>query len=81
MPFKSRHHLVPATEGGKEAIGLHRICHDFIHATFHENELRDTYNTIEALLREERVQKFVKWVRKKPVDFYTPTKMSNTRWR
>lgn len=72
--IKSRHHLVPACEGGKETVPVHRVCHDFLHATFHENELRDTYNTAEKLRVHPDVARFVKWVSGEPLDFHSPSK-------
>lgn len=79
----SEHHLIPITEGGRrgEVIHIHRICHDKIHATFHENELRDHYNTVIALRSHPAIAKFVKWVSEKPADFYASTRMTRTRWR
>ncbi|MEM1297471.1 MAG: HNH endonuclease [Verrucomicrobiota bacterium] len=69
--LESRHHLTPKLKGGKHgpiAI-LHTICHGKIHSLLTEAELARTYNTIEALLQHEEIQKFVKWVKKRPIDF------------
>ena len=73
----SLHHLVPKCKKGKETVSIHRCCHDFIHATFTDKELARDYNTIEKLLADERIQKFAKWVSKKPADFLNPSTMSN----
>jgi hypothetical protein len=76
---RDEHHLVPRLKGGKETQHLHRICHRQIHALFSEQELASKYNTVEALLEHPEIQKFVKWVRTKPIDFIECTKLSNRR--
>lgn len=77
------HHLIPKLKGGRKGpvVTLHKVCHQFIHATFSENELARTYNTIEALLTHEAVQKFVAWIKKKPANFYDPPKEQNSKKR
>lgn len=65
------HHLIPKSKGGKEKIKMHKICHRTIHATFKENELSNRYNTIENLLSHDKIKSFIKWVRNKPIDYYT----------
>ncbi len=68
----SKHHLIPKSRDGKhtDTVILHNICHQKIHSLFSEKELMRDYNTIEKLLTNEGVQKFVKWVSKKPPEFY-----------
>tara|TARA_R110002096_G_scaffold179153_1_gene356098 strand:+ start:7995 stop:8288 length:294 start_codon:yes stop_codon:yes gene_type:complete len=69
--LESRHHLTPKLKGGKHgpiAI-LHTICHGKIHSVLTESELAKNYSTIEALLEHEEIQKFVAWVKKRPIDF------------
>ena len=65
------HHLIPVLKGGinGETVELHFICHSKIHSYFKESELRDKYNTIEKLLENNEIKKFVKWVSKKPLNF------------
>lgn len=63
------HHLVPKSKGGKKTVGLHRICHDQIHAIFTDAQLAKKFSTIEALLEDPAVQKFVAWVKSKPPGF------------
>lgn len=64
------HHLIPKTFRGRATEPVHRICHQKIHATFSERELYNYYHTFERLLEHEQIQRFVAWVRKKPLDFY-----------
>jgi hypothetical protein len=71
-PPISRHHLVPLSQGGKggDVVLMHNICHNKVHAVFNEKELARSYPTVEKILENEDIQKFVKWVRKKPLDFF-----------
>ena len=73
------HHWVPKTKGGKVVAPLHRICHRQIHALFSEAELAQRYSTVEALLTDEAVRTFVRWVRSKPNDFYERTRRSGRK--
>ncbi len=68
---QSRHHLVPKLKGGKggPTVLLHHICHREIHATLTEAELARDYNTITALRAHPRLEKFIRWVRKRPPGF------------
>jgi len=68
-----QHHLVPKSQGGKKTVSLHPICHRKVHALFNEKELARRFATIEALLQNEEIQTFVKWVAGKPPDFYRKT--------
>ncbi len=75
LPDKpSKHHLIPKTFKGKEIVLLHKICHRQIHANFTERELLNHYHTIERILKNENIQKFVKWVKNKPPEFHVRTK-------
>ena len=73
-----QHHLKPHTFSNRDKsvhadnnkVNLHRICHQKIHATFSEKQLLDYYHTIDRLREHEQIQKFIKWVSKKPVEFY-----------
>jgi len=71
---RDEHHLIPKLKGGKETVALHRICHKQIHALFSESELAQHYASIAALLGHEAIQKFVTWVRSKPVGFNERTR-------
>ncbi|MGV8936026.1 MAG: HNH endonuclease [Allorhizobium sp.] len=63
------HHLVPKSKGGKQTVILHRVCHDQIHAVFSDAQLAKKFSTIEAILEDEAVQKFVGWIKTKPPGF------------
>lgn len=63
------HHLVPKSKGGKKTVGLHRVCHEQIHAIFTDSQLAKKFSTIEAILEDPAVQKFVVWVKSKRPGF------------
>lgn len=67
----NKHHLIPKTFGGREVFQIHVVCHTKIHSVFTERELQHHYHTWERLKEHEEIQKFIKWVRKKPADFKT----------
>ncbi len=73
------HHLVPKTYGGRETVLLHPICHRKIHAVFTERDLRNRFNTIEALKGHEEIRRFINWIAKKDPDFHIATYISNER--
>jgi hypothetical protein len=80
LPEKpSKHHLIPKTFKGKEIVLLHRVCHRQIHANFTERELLNYYNTIERLLENENIRKFVDWVKNKPPDFHVRTRNTSRK--
>jgi hypothetical protein len=78
----NEHHLIPRSRkhrnkelfNSTEVIKVHEICHNAIHASISETELLQQYHTVPALLAHPNIQAFVKWVKKKPIDFYTSTK-------
>ena len=63
----NEHHLIPHTFGGKDKIELHIICHDKLHHTFSEREMVNHYHTVERILENEEIQKFIKWIGKKDI--------------
>lgn len=65
-----QHHLMPKMYGGRQTIAIHKMCHQKIHATFTEAELRTYYHTVDRLLEHHEIQKFVKWIGKKDPSFY-----------
>jgi hypothetical protein len=75
------HHLVPRTFKGTEKYPLHRICHTKIHSVFTERELANYYHTWDRLRENDLIASFIKWVRKKPLDFYDRNIDSNDRNR
>jgi 5-methylcytosine-specific restriction endonuclease McrA len=70
------HHLVPKSKGGRQTVLLHRVCHDQIHAIFTNSQLAKTFSTIEAILENPDIQKFVAWIKSKPPGFSGSAKES-----
>lgn len=68
---QSIHHLIPKLKGGKSGptVLLHHICHKEIHASLSEAELAQTYFTIDNLRTYPRLERFIKWVAKRPPEF------------
>ncbi|TNE62234.1 MAG: HNH endonuclease [Alphaproteobacteria bacterium] len=75
------HHLIPKSEGGRDVVALHPICHRKIHALFNEKELARRYATIGALRETEEIRHFVAWLRGKPPDFHRRTEPTGGRKR
>ncbi|WP_119154804.1 HNH endonuclease signature motif containing protein [Caldimonas tepidiphila] len=69
-PSADEHHLVPVSEGGRDKVLVHRICHRKIHATFSEKELAREFHTWEALRAHPEIAAFVRWVAGKPPEYY-----------
>jgi len=70
------HHLIPRSEGGKETVPLHRICHRQIHALFSETELARDYHSIAALQAHPGMAAFLSWIASKPPEFSGRTRKS-----
>mgnify|MGYP000288909393 FL=1 len=68
---QSRHHLIPRLKGGKggPTVVVHHICHREIHATLTEAELARSYSDIDALRNHPHLKTFIRWVRRRTVDF------------
>jgi len=64
--YAEKHHLQPVSRGGKhkEKVLFCVDCGDQVHQLFTNKELEQIYGTLEALRSEERVQKWIKWIRK-----------------
>ena len=80
---QSLHHLVPKLRGGKggPVVLVHQICHNEIHASASEAELARLWSTPEDLRRHPRLEKFVRWVRKRPADFHSKTPGARRGWK
>lgn len=65
----TKHHLLPREEGGKEEhISLIcENCHKQIHALYTNKELAVRLNTIRDLQEDEKIIKYLKFIRKQPV--------------
>lgn len=45
----------------KMTIAICRLCHSTIHKFFTNEELASRYNTVDALMEDERFERFVEW--------------------
>jgi len=72
--YKEKHHLVPCSKGGKDVVVVCIDCGNQVHQLFTNNDLRDRYNTIEALKSNVDVQKWIRWVCKRPFGVCMKTK-------
>ncbi|MBL8027343.1 MAG: HNH endonuclease [Fibrobacteres bacterium] len=63
--YLEKHHLTPKSKGGTETIVCCIDCGNQVHKLFTIKELEHTYNTLNSLLLNEKVIKWVSWVRKK----------------
>ncbi|WP_038282766.1 hypothetical protein [Pacificimonas flava] len=68
-----RHHPVPKSRRGRDTVPVHPICHRTIHAIFTNAELARTFYTPAALAAHPDVSRFLRWIAKKPPDFYAST--------
>lgn len=78
-PSVDWHHFLPRTEGGRAAAPVHRICHRKLHTLWTERELARLYSTPEAICGHPEIQRFVRWLRGKPPEFWAPTRAQRRR--
>ncbi|MFT4947097.1 MAG: 5-methylcytosine-specific restriction protein A [Natronomonas sp.] len=57
------HHLRPERRVESPTVMLCRPCHDQIHAVFTNEELREEYDTVDALQSADRLQAYLDWIR------------------
>ena len=75
----TQHHLTPKEKGGKpdDRVTMCRPCHKQVHALFGNTDLARVHNTVPALRALPELQRFIKWVRKQPVQTNVTTRQSN----
>lgn len=64
----TKHHLLPREEGGKEEhiAYICEACHKHIHALYTNRELAIRLNTIKDLQEDEKIAKYLKFIKKQP---------------
>ena len=69
--FIEKHHLVPCSKHGAKGDKLVVCCNcgDMLHQLFDNKQLAKELNTLDKIMQNESVIKWVQWVRKKPDDF------------
>lgn len=70
---RERHHIVPKSKGGTEMVAVHPICHRKIHKVFTNAELA-ALGSIEVLKSYPEMERFIRWLKRKPPDFHAPTR-------
>lgn len=70
------HHAVPKSEGGRDTVPVHPICHRAIHAAASNPDLARTGGDMGALRDEPAIARFLAWIADKPPDFHAPTRRS-----
>jgi 5-methylcytosine-specific restriction protein A len=58
-----RHHLRPEERKTSPTVTLCRPCHDQIHAVFSNEELRASFDSIDALQSADRLADYLSWIR------------------
>ena len=58
-----QHHLVPENRRESPTVTLCRPCHKQIHTLFTNEELRESYDTVEKLREADRIQEYIDWIR------------------
>jgi 5-methylcytosine-specific restriction enzyme A len=75
------HHLLPKEMGGNfgPTAQLCIPCHKHIHALYTNNEIAARLSTISDLRKDEKISRFIKWIRKQPATKIMKIKKSNER--
>jgi len=76
------HHLRPEERATSPTVMLCRPCHDQVHALFTNAELRETYDTVEALRAADRTRGYLDWIRgteKLDIDVATSDRVRDRR--
>ena len=68
------HHRIPKSEGGRETVPVHPICHRTIHALVANAELARGYADLDTLRARDDMARFLKWIADKPADFHAPVR-------
>ena len=69
VPLITLHHLLPKQKGGgpEHTVPMCRPCHGHLHALYDNHTLAVALSSLEALRRDPKVMKFVKFIRKQDV--------------
>lgn len=65
--YTEKHHLIPRCKKGKKTptIPVCNDCGNYVHQIFTEKELAKEYNTLEKLLADPKIQKWIAWIKNK----------------
>ena len=76
-----RHHFVPRSRGGRQTEFVHRICHRKLHSLFTEKQLASEFSTPEAIHADPDMAAFIRWVRRKPAEYYDNSRTAKRKRR
>ncbi|MGG7178836.1 HNH endonuclease [Clostridium paraputrificum] len=70
VPEITEHHLVPKERGGKDfhTAKLCKVCHKQIHALYTNRELAARLFSISRLKDDEKIKRYLNFIRKQPAD-------------
>lgn len=76
----TEHHLIPKERGGKncDTALLCKVCHKQVHALYTNRELAARLFSISRLKDEEKIKKYLKFIRNHPGDAHITIKKSKT---
>lgn len=73
--FFEKHHLEPAQKRKEsETIDVCHQCGDQLHLLFSNYELKNNLNTLNSILENDKVKKYVQWVKKRPIEQHISVK-------
>ncbi|MGA9289945.1 MAG: HNH endonuclease [Anaerobacillus sp.] len=77
------HHLTPKEQGGtfEPTAVLCVACHKQIHAIYSNHELASRLDSIQKLKEDDKIRRFLKWIRKQPGTKIVTTRKSTDRKR
>lgn len=77
VPKLTKHHLIPMKkEKSKEVISLCVPCHKQLHALYSNYELSYRLNSLSRINAEEKIKRYLKFIRTKPGDAIISIKKS-----
>lgn len=65
----------------QSALMICRLCHSAIHRTFDNKQLAGQYNTLDKLMANDSMQRFVGWARKQRVAGRREVQAAHYRYR
>lgn len=65
--YFEKHHLIPKNKKSDTIIVCVQ-CGDQLHLLFNNNELKYDLNTLDKILLNDKIIKYVKWVELKPIE-------------
>ena len=64
-----KHHLKPASMRKISGnIVVDHQCGDILHQIFENYEMKTNYNTVEAIMSDDRMKKWASWIKKQPLE-------------